>query len=311
MPLSLPIGPLTCSAAKPESDLRNTWPRRYNDNDNNDDHDDDSNFCLPSSPPLRRRLHHRQHPASTSAPVPAAAAAAAQPSTLSPSYAANGDANSPRDEYHHHHHHPNRRSSRSSHNRRSGDNGGGVGGGDTNEGGGESDDDRHWEIVQEATGGDNSWGVPTENAAGRRFGGRGYYGGGFSGPAVEGTPDRAGAVLGTANERKQFRQEISSREWRRQQASEQKTTRFDAAAGYNSIPSPAGLQRSRAGVEMEGSSCTPFTADNQYLSTTRKPEAASFDINSIPSPAGQAGCSPKPRSTRQAALLMRGAIRYM
>ncbi|CAN0495457.1 unnamed protein product, partial [Ectocarpus sp. 12 AP-2014] len=227
-----------------------------------------------------------------------------------------------------------RRHSESSRRRKSGgssgivDNSGGGGGGGGRKAGEEIDEVR-LEAIQAAGG--MPFGFPVDdgcggdgdgNCGGVEIGGRG------GGRGEKGTGERT--VVGTAatsataiaHAGKPGGQENTQAEPRRQ-ASETRIAGFDSEVRPIYIPSPVvGRRGERNGPGHPATTCAagsetrPGAGDSEHLPPggrlgSSRVEAAGFSVISIPSPAGQFGCSPMPRSIRQAALLMRGAIRSL
>ncbi|CAM9807801.1 unnamed protein product [Ectocarpus sp. 6 AP-2014] len=284
---------------------------------------------LPPSPPLRRRLHHHHRRQSTSAPSPVAAATA--PASYHDAEGSGGGA-SLGEEFHGG---GRRRHSESSRRRKSGgsrgivDNSGGGGGGGGGRKAGEDIDKVRVEAIQAAGG--MPFGFPVDDGCGGDSdGGCGGVGkgGGGGGRGEKGTGERTAVGTATtsataiAHAGKPGGQECTPPESRRQ-ASKSRIAGFDSEVRPISIPSPVVGPRGEingprhpATTSAAGSGTRPGAGGLGYLPPggqlgSSRVEAAGFSVISIPSPAGQFGCSPMPRSIRQAALLMRGAIRSL
>ncbi|CAM9189260.1 unnamed protein product [Ectocarpus sp. 13 AM-2016] len=292
-----------------------SWPRT----------DKDGEDCyLPPTPPLRQRLHHHHRRQSTPAPSPVTAA------TAPASYhdAEGGGGASLGEEFYGS---GRRRHSESSRRRKSGGSSGIVdnsGGGGGRKAGGDIDKVR-LEAIQAAGG--MPFGFPVDNRCGGdgdddcggvviggRGGGRGEKGTGER--TAAGTATTSATAIGHAG--KPRGQENTPPEPRRQ-ASETTIAAFDSEVRPISIPSPVVGPRGEgngprhpATTSAAGSGTRPVAGGSGYLPPggqqgSSRVDATGLSVISIPSPAGQFGCSPMPRSIRQAALLMRGAIRSL
>ncbi|CAM9635001.1 unnamed protein product, partial [Ectocarpus sp. 4 AP-2014] len=303
------------ATAERDRTRQQSWPRM--DKDGEDGY-------LPPSPPLRRRIHHHHRRQSTPAPSPVAAATA----PAAHHDAEGGVGASLGEEFYGG---DRRRHSESSRRRKSGgssemvDNSGGGGGRKA----GEDIDKVRLEAIQAAGG--MPFGFPVDDGCGGDgdgdCGGVGIGGRG-GGRGEKGTGERTAVGTATtsataiAHGRKSGGQENTPPEPRRQ-ASETRIAGFDSEVRPISIPSPVVGRRGEkngpghpATTSAARSGTRPGAGDSGYLPPggqlgSSRVGAAGFSVISIPSPAGQFGCSPMPRSIRQAALLMRGAIRSL